>query len=149
MARVDELLGQVWEGEILGESFFVAVEGALPSQAHTWRLLARLERATGALVGPVAQAHGVAIDAESSAATGSQFGAATNDLTATIDGSLEVATQFLALYEELGTLLPSDETWLATELVTHEHALAACLEGVRDGNDGAEAVRQYLERHHG
>lgn len=142
-----ELLEQAWTGEVLGEAFFVAAAGPLPEQQDTWALLARLERTTGALVAPVARAHGVTIDATTAAAQGAQFGEAASDVDATIEGSLSVAAQFLGIYEQLGELLPPAEAWLSQELVTHEHALVACLEGLRDGRDGSAEVRAFLQHH--
>lgn len=147
MATVSELLEQAWAGEALGAAYFEALEHSLPDQIATWTLLARLERTTGKLVEPVASAHGVTIDEAGAAATGAQFGEASQDLATVIDGSLNVAAQYLGVYEELGKALPPDDAWLGTELVTHEQALVSCMEGLRNGTDGTVAVRSFLHRH--
>lgn len=149
MDRRDELLKKSWEGEILGRTFFAALDGPYPEDRRLWEMLTALETTMEALVAPVAQAHGLAVDAAALEASGRELAeGSAGGRDELFKGTLTVVAEFLDIYRELTNLLPEDEAWLGDELVAHEQALASYIEHELEGRPGGEVrVVQFLERH--
>ncbi|MHB8682167.1 MAG: hypothetical protein ACYDA2_08750 [Acidimicrobiales bacterium] len=150
MDERNELLERSWEGEIVGEAFFSRLADVQPADAGIWAVLARLEQTMGALIAPVARAHGVHVDTAVASKAGRDLADGLHDSTRDeiLRGGLLVVEEFLALYRLLCGLLPETERELGDELVAHEQALAACFEAMLAGTpDPIAAVGAFLARH--
>jgi hypothetical protein len=150
MAERDDLLKKSWEGELLGRSFFESLAELMPADSAMWTLMATLEATVAGIIDPVGRAHGIALDEPLLVQSGIDFAraAAKAGREAILKGGLSIISEYLATYEELGTLLSADDAWLAPELIDHEHALGHYLQSELDGTTGGESlIIDFLARH--
>jgi hypothetical protein len=149
-STVNDLLADAWRGEILGEVAFRAFADAMPDDREIWDLLADLEARVAELVRDFARPRGVEVDesATETAAKSAMERLLPIDRARAIDLTLGYVPGAVEGYQRLLPLLPADEAWIAEELIAHERALHAHLDGVRAGTpDPARPVIDFLARH--
>lgn len=142
-----ELLTKAWEGEVLGEAFFLSAADALPDHADDLALLAHVEHTTASLIEPIARAEGCVIDVEAQRRAGRELGGslAGQPWKDVLENLRSALPGFYALYEQLGSVLPGE---LPHELMVHERAVAEFATRSIAGEDAPRAaVTAYLDRH--
>lgn len=137
---VEELWVRAYQGEVLGEALFGRIAAQLgdPSQAAKVRMLATLECRTKEAIAPALRRAGISTDADPemfTLADALSAGVAWADFLAATEA---VTAQYVALYERIGELDPSERE-ASDLLVAHEEALRAFARAELAG-DGARSL---------
>jgi hypothetical protein len=124
---IDELWVKAYQGEVLGEAFFLGVADRLDDaeRANKMRVLATLERRTKEAVAPALERAGISTEPDAEMLTVAEALApdsASSSWEVFMSSVVHVTDQYLPLYRRIGELDPIERE-TANLLVGHEIAL--------------------------
>lgn len=158
-AKLDDLVRQAHDGEVLGEALFARLVASekVPERRRVIHAAELLERQTRVAVERLAADLGVSVGAaEEQRAAGEQAAASLEGMSWT-DRMAAIAGatgSYRALYEQLEAVVPDAAHPSMLALLAHERALNACAAAEAAGGEGAldhlvdalePAVRSQLE----